>query len=383
MVAGTSDQAGGTRERIGPLTEEPRPHPYYEWQASEGIPIHRGFSVPDCTTAEVVPWERMGGNGAFITLGTKPGHDTGHYLCEIPARGSLKPMRHMFEEMIYILSGRGVTTVWNEGHPKRMFEWGPGSLIGIPLNAWYQHFNSGDEPARFISHNNAPYMMAVFKSERFLWDNPYVFDERYSGDEEYFSGAGKLHPGRVWETNFIPDARTLELQEWKERGAGGLNVMLRMVDSVLNGHISQFPIGTYKKGHVDPDAKGRDLGGGAHLLILDGVGFTLVWQPGDKDIRRIDWKSNTLIVSPRGWYHQHFNTGPAAARYLALRADQDTQYGKTRRFSDVSEREGGGQVEYEDENPEIHRIFEAELQEHSVSCKMSALSPFCTAGVPA
>jgi mannose-6-phosphate isomerase-like protein (cupin superfamily) len=366
------------------LTEEAAPqHPYYAWQANEGLPIHRGFSVPDCTTADVVPWERMGGNGAFITLGTKPGHDTGHYLCEIPARGQLKPTRHMFEEMIYILQGRGVTQVWNEGHPKRMFEWGPGSLIGIPLNAWYQHFNSGDEPVRFISHNNAPYMMSIFKNPRFCWDNPFVFDDRYSGEESYWSGEGKLKPGRTWETNFIPDARTLELQEWKERGAGGLNVMLRMVDSVLNGHISQFPIGTYKKSHVDPENKGRDPGGGAHLLILDGIGFTLVWEPGDKEIRRIDWKGNTLIVSPKGWYHQHFNTGPKPARYLALRADQATNYGNVRRFSDVSEREGGGQVEYEDENPDIHRIFESELAEHGVTCKMGHLSPFCSAAVPA
>jgi mannose-6-phosphate isomerase-like protein (cupin superfamily) len=360
-----------------------RIHPYYAWQAQEGIPIHNGFSVPDLRTAPLAPWSRMGANGAFISLGTKPGHDTGHYLVEIPARGAMEPKRHMFEEMIYVVSGRGATTVWNEGQPKRMLEWGPGSLIGIPLNAWYQHFNTGDEPARFLSHNNAPYMMAVFKSERFLWDNPYAFTERYSGAEDFFSGEGTSHPGRVWETNFVPDTRTLKLQEWRERGAGGLNVMLKMANSVINAHISQFGVGTYKKSHVDPDLKGRNPGGGAHILILDGVGFTLVWEPGDAGFQRIDWEANSLVVAPRGFYHQHFNTGATPARYLALRQDQDVSYDRTRRFADVSEREGGGQVEYENENPDIHKVFEADLEKHGVTCGMEKLSPFCTAAVAA
>ena len=362
---------------------EENQHPYYQWQAGEGLPVHRHFSVPNLQSAEVAPWARMGVNGAFISLGTKPGHDTGHYLLEIPARGAMEPKRHMFEEMIYVVSGRGATTVWNEGGSKRMLEWGPGSLIAIPLNAWYQHFNTGEEAARLLSHNNAPYMMAVFKSERFLWDNPFVFTERYSGSEDYFSGEGVSKPGRVWETNFVPDTRTLKLQEWRERGAGGLNVMLKMANSVINAHISEFGVGKYKKGHVDPDVKGRNPGGGAHLLILDGVGFTLVWEPGDKGFHKIDWQANSLIVSPRGFYHQHFNTGPTPARYLALRQDQAIDYNRGRSFADLSEREGGGQVEYPDENPEIHRLFEEECAEHGVTCRMEDLSPFCTAAVPA
>ena len=49
----------------------------------------------------------------------------------------------------------------------------------------------------------------------------------------------------------------------------------------------------------------------------------------------------------------------------------------------MSEREGGGQVEYPDENPEIHHLFEEELAEHGVTCRMEELSPFCTSAVPA
>ena len=52
-------------------------------------------------------------------------------------------------EVIAVLSGRGSTTVWNDKGDRLAFEWGPGSLFAIPLNAAHQHFNgSGTEPAR-------------------------------------------------------------------------------------------------------------------------------------------------------------------------------------------------------------------------------------------
>ena len=43
----------------------------------------------------------------------------------------------------------------------------------------------------------------------------------------------------------------------------------------------------------------------------------------------------------------------------------------------------GGQVEYENENPEIHKIFEDDLKQHGVTCTMENMSPFCTAAVAA
>ena len=43
--------------------------------------------------------------------------------------------------MIYILDGRGSTTVWNEAGARIAFEWKAGAIFAIPLNAWHQHFN--------------------------------------------------------------------------------------------------------------------------------------------------------------------------------------------------------------------------------------------------
>ena len=48
----------------------------------------------------------------------------------------------MYEALIFVLTGRGATTVWGPGVPKRTVEWKPGSLFSPPLNMTYQHFNA-------------------------------------------------------------------------------------------------------------------------------------------------------------------------------------------------------------------------------------------------
>ena len=44
-------------------------------------------------------------------------------------------------------------------------------------------------------------------------------------------------------------------------------------------------------------------------------------------------------------------------------------------------KEGGWQVEYEDEDREIHAIFEKELAAHGATCRMKAFIPWCTGEV--
>lgn len=45
--------------------------------------------------------------------------------------------------------------------------------------------------------------------------------------------------------------------------------------------------------------------------------------------------------------------------------------------------QGGWQIEYADEDPEIHRLFERELARHGVVCCMKGLAPGCTGETPA
>ena len=177
----------------------------------------------------------------------------------------------------------------------------------------------------------------------------------------------------MWKTNFVPNADIMKLWRYRDRGAGGINTHFDLANNVTGTHISEFPVGTYKKGHRH--------GPGAHLVILGGVGFSALWWDNEKkDYEIAPWKKGGMVIVPaEATYHQHFNTGPEPARYLALRSDdgQPSKWGE----SNVSIKEGGMQIEYEDEDREIHRIFESELAKHGAPCRMKAFVPYCTGEV--
>ena len=342
---------------------------YSRWLAKhQGVPILKGFSIPNLNEVEVFPWERTGGKGVYIELeGMEATNDS--YICEIPPGASLNPERHLYEEVIYVLSGRGATTVWNDERYKRTFEWHEGSLFAIPLNAWHQLFNGqGGEPSRFYAVTCAPLVFNFFHNEDYVLNDPFVFSDRFNGQEDFFSGEGKSLPGRMWDTNFVDDVRDFPLQEWKERGAGGRNVMFELGDGTMAAHISEFPVGTYKKAHRH--------GPGAHVIIVKGQGYSLLWEDGQEK-QKIDWSPGSVLVPPNMVFHQHFNTGGAPARYLAIRWGS-RKYpvpwdGSALLLVDKSLKDGGNQIEYEDEDPRVRKLFEEETAKHGAECKMPQL----------
>jgi hypothetical protein len=184
-----------------------------------------------------------------------------------------------------------------------------------------------------------------------------VFSDRYNAEDDYFTDPGTHLGIRQWKTNFVPDLRVFKLDDYSERGAGGINMQIRLANNQMQCHISDFPSGTYKKGHKH--------GVGAHVLILSGVGYSLMWFKGEEP-RKVDWKDGSILSPKEMEYHQHFNTGPGRARYLALRLGNLDRSGNEGREGDglpistVSEREGGWQVDYEDEDPKIYQLYQAE-----------------------
>ena len=104
------------------------------------------------------------------------------FAFELPPGSKSKLIRHIYEEVIYVVSGNGSTTVTLDDGSKHSFEWGPKSLFAIPLNAMHQHFNgSGLEPARFASANNMVFVMNRFRSESLIFECPVQFPERAGG----------------------------------------------------------------------------------------------------------------------------------------------------------------------------------------------------------
>ena len=355
---------------------------YEEWRKREGAPLVGGIYLRDVKSVELGAWPRKG-DGVKGALCYLDGDDeSDEHIIELPPGGMTAPLRQLYTEAVYVVSGHGSTSVWREEKEKQTFEWGPGSYFVLPTNASHQFINASlSQPARWFSVTDLPELLRRWASEDFIFNNPYDFRDRYAGSPDYFNAEAKLYRGRVWETNFIPDIKKLPLYEWKSRGGGGTNAFMVMGAGMMESHLSRFESGHYKKGHRH--------GPGAHLYILEGEGYVLT-QRGKEPRIRCDWQEGSLYLSGAGdglWLHQHFNVGPTPATYLVMNQGMSRKYAVNRwqagestvlRAGEVSNKEGGRQVEYEDEEPEIHQMFEEELGKRGIPCRMKNMVPWCT-----
>jgi mannose-6-phosphate isomerase-like protein (cupin superfamily) len=344
---------------------------YLDWSKQQGVPVIEGVAV-DLNEVETAPWHRLGGGcrSAFVHLRGR-GDFVSLQVIEIPPGGRTDLQRHMFDEVFFVLSGNGSATIETGDGSSRSFEWGPRSLFSPPLNAPYRLFNaSGDKPARLAVASDIAFLMNVFRNEAFLFDNRVPFPGRL-GRESWYSGEGEflpLAPGKhMWETNFVPDLGAFELPEWEARGAGSRNLKIILADSAMHAHTSEMPVGTYKKGHRH--------GPGAHVFAVTGSGYTLMWKEGDAEFERHEWRHGFVFAPPDGMFHQHFNTGPEPARYLAVSLGSHRYPVLARKVErknrpEASVNEGGIQIDYADQDPRIHRIWLQELARTGVSSKM-------------
>lgn len=364
--------------KVPPLTT------YEEWMRGEGVPIVEALGgIEDVKEVERKPWARTAGKGAFIYLrGMKEAGFTGMYVMEIPPGKAVEPEKHLYEEMIYVLKGQGATEIWQEGGAKRSFEWGEGSFFSPPLNTWHRLYSVGREAALFLAITNAPIVFDVFHSAEFVFGDSFSFRDRYNSEEDYFKLARMVERSQgehaVWETNFIPDLRSLFVDQRERPKGAGVRIMgFEISENVLTGHISQWPVGMYHKAHYH--------GPGAILLGLTSRGYVLLWPKelgttpyrdghGDQVIK-VNWREGAVYSPGDGWFHQHFNTGPGPARHIALRTGgAKYRLGFSYRFADkatvTSIKKGGAMIEYEDEDPQIRRDFEAALRDAGVPCQM-------------
>ena len=366
--------------------------PYEQWMGKEGVPVHIGYSVPNVRTLEVKPWARMGGQGALVDMTGAEGTD-GAYILQLNPGETTKPQRYMFEESVFVLEGEGETTIWQDTGHKQTFRWTKGGMFSPPLNVWRQHTAHGAKPARLISFNDLPLVMDVFHNADFLFNNDFVFRDRYDNQAEYFSfRPSNIRPGgtpamfsegekgsvMISDTGFIPDINKVHLQEAKSRGAKNKGMEIVFSDNTMQTHISEFETGSYKRAHRH--------GPGSHVMILGGVGYTLMWTEnphytkGPKHMR-VDWTEGSLLVPPDRWYHQHFNTGGDAAKYMATTwiggkywAKSMGGGGRTHRLNTISFKQGGNMVDYPDEDPAVRAMFEEDLKKHGVKMSMPPIS---------
>jgi oxalate decarboxylase/phosphoglucose isomerase-like protein (cupin superfamily) len=266
-----------------------------------------------------------------------------------------------------------------------MFEWGAWSLFAPPLNTWHRLINGGRQPVKFLAVTNAPLIMDVIHNEEFVFDCPYNFSDRYSGAEDFFNmGQKRYEVGmqHIWETNFIMDIQSANLDQREVKGAGVRITQFELSGNGLIGHLAQWPAGRYHKAHYH--------GPGAILLGLQSSGYVLLWSKElgirpyeagrSEEVVEVKWKEGSVYCPPGGWFHQHLNTGPKPARHLAIRygsrihpigfkiADKRSEDGV---YIDV--KRGGTLIEYADEDPQIRRHYENALRKTGVPCEMPSL----------
>jgi hypothetical protein len=342
--------------------------PYLDWAQAQAVPIHDDFAL-DLLAVEPAPWARFDCKGAIAHVKGRGDFMT-VFVIEIPPGGKISPQRHMFEGACLVLSGHGSTTVEDHFGARHSFEWGTNSIFAPPLNSRYQIFNaSGREAARIAIANNLPAVLNLFHSERFVFENPFVFPER-EGPATHFEGKGdfvNVRPGKhMWETNFVPDATDLELPAWGARGAGSTNIKLILADGILHAHLSEMPVGSYKKAH-------RHVAD-VHVFCLKGEGYSLFWYEGDDDFICKEWRHGWVFAPPDMMYHQHFNAGGKPVRYLAV-GHGSIRYPFTQNVRniiksvDLDVKDGGNQIEYAEQDPRIHQIFARELAKRGLAPK--------------
>jgi len=369
-------------------TSAPRPHeveqapsqpgylvdPYMDWAKGEGIPIHLDFGH-DLLALETAPWDRYGAKGCFAhTKGM--GDFMANYVLEVEPRKNTEVVRHLYEAFFFVLAGHGSAVVWLPDGTQRTFEFGPKALFAIPLNCKYQIFNgSGSEPVRLSVTNDAPLTINLYHDLDFVFDNQHDFADRV-GDPKYFDGEGRLDTfnkesvkvQNIWETNFVNDLTSFKLYEFDGRGKGSMNVNFVLADGTMHSHVSQMPVGRYKKAHRHA--------AGTHVHAVDGSGYSLLWYDGDSEFVELPWRHGIMYTPPFWMFHQHFNTADQPARYVAMSlGSRRYPFISLRRKSAegqgaVSVSKGGRQIEYEEQDNRIHRKFLEECAKTGVPSQM-------------
>ncbi len=362
-----------------PAENDPAPRfildPYLEWAQAEGVPIHLDFGH-DLLALETGPWDRYDARGCFAHTHGR-GDFMANYVIEVSPGKKTRPLKHLYEAFFYVLEGYGSTAVWLPNGEKRSFEWGPKALFAVPLNCVYQIFNSsGVDNVRLSCTNDAPLTLNLYHNVPFVFDNPCAFPER-AGLAKHFEGEGEhtaVHRGmniatlNVWETNFVHDLTSFKLYELNERGKGSMNVSFILADGTMHSHTSEIPTGRYKKAHRHA--------AGTHVHAVDGEGYTLLWHEGDSEFKELPWRHGVMYTPPFWMFHQHFNTCDRPARYLACSlGSRRYPFISLRKRSaegggSISIQQGGRQIEYEDQDPRLHRKWLEAIAKNGVASRM-------------
>src|SRR6266511_1253963 len=337
-----------------------QPTPYDSFMESEGIPVFRDIGIDKVQNLPLVPWKRTGGRGHYIQLyGTES--KWGCYVVEVPPAGALNPEKHVFE-------------------------WQKGSMFSIPMNACHRLVNATSGGALLLAGTTAPNVLNMINSVDAVFNNAFVFRDRFDGADDFFKPKDEIEPDPVRglamrRTNFIPDAVNCDLPLDNRRSVGARRVEPFMTNNQFYFWIGQHETGRYSKGHAHSSA--------AVLICLKGRGYTYSWpercgvtpwQDGfANEVRRQDYEPVGLVTAAPGgarWFHQHFGVGREPLRLTAWFGphnpgrDPGAPGEKHTDYTAIDINQGGTSIPYWMEDPDIRQAYEATPRANGVETRM-------------
>jgi hypothetical protein len=259
-------------------------------------------------------------------------------------------------------------------------------MFSIPLNAWYRLVNATSGGALLIAGTTAPNVMNMLQNVDAVFNNPFVFRDRFSGADDFYKPKDDIEPDPVRglamrRTNFIPDVVICDLPLDNRRSLGWRRVEPFMTNNVFYFWIGQHELGRYSKAHAHTSA--------AVLICLKGKGYTYSWpervgetpwQSGHaEEVKRVDYEPFGMVTAAPGgarWYHQHFSVGAEPFRLTAWFGpfnpgrDPGAPGAKHTDYTAIDVNEGGTAIPYWMEDPYIREEYAQTLRNNGVPNRM-------------
>jgi len=363
---------------------------YRIYMEEEGIPVFDGAGCRDTRELPLGEWKRLGARGTFLFL-DGIGEKKGMYLLQVPSGGAVLPEKHMYDEFFFVVEGRGSTEIWSEDEAKRhAFEWQPGTLFMVPINAWHRFVNASSSPGLLLCANNAPTAMNTYQSRNFIFNCGYSFKERFDGSDDFFKAKDEVEAegvrGRAAiKSNVFADVVNCRLPLDNQRAPGGRRIQPYyhgfLPEPGLGGFVYEYPTGRYSKAHFHSS--------GAVLVCLRGKGFSFNWRRELGPNPWADGKGELVNVTeyipgglvsaaPGGgdWFHQHFGIAKEPLRVLNFWGGptpsvSDRQEGDTVVAGNIyGMNEGGHTILYPQEDPYVREHYKARLAQEGAEFGM-------------
>ena len=139
--------------------------------------------IQDLRTFPLDPWPERGDSVSAMFFEMGGGFTLRPHVTELGPGGRTAPHRHLREELIHVLVGRGYTRIWNDKGDEMRIDWEKGDLFSPPLNTWHEHVNlDNSAPARYYSVENI-ILDRLFENDAFVTNNAFDFSERFGRAE--------------------------------------------------------------------------------------------------------------------------------------------------------------------------------------------------------